>query len=95
MVILWATFALLGSPLETASHTTDDGGAAIEAGTAICVITVAHLLRVAWGRLRPRLWRVFELAPAYPVSFGASRPVAYQRPPPSLPSLERLQILRT
>ena len=95
MVILWATFALLGSPLDTVPHTAADGESVIEAGTGICAITAAHLLRVASGRTRPLLRRVFEFTPVYPGILGAFRPVAYQRPPPSPPSLERLQILRT
>lgn len=100
VVILWAVCALLGSPLEPVSHTAANGEVAIEAGTALCAITVAHLLRVTSGRIRPLLRRVFELAPiypgfVYPGILDVSRRVAYQRPPPSPPSLERLQILRT
>ena len=64
VVILWATFVLICGPVETMSHTADGGGA-IEAGAAICAITVAHLIRVASGRIRPLLRRVLKLAPIY------------------------------
>lgn len=94
MVIFWATFALLCSP-ETMSHSPEDGGAAIEAGTAICAITVAHLIRVASGRHQPLLRWVFKFAPVYLGSLNTSRPVAHKMPPLTPPSLERLQILRT
>jgi hypothetical protein len=53
---------------------------------------------VASGRIRPLLRRVVKRAPGYPAllyRLSALLRVLYQRPPPSPPSLERLQILRT
>lgn len=98
--MFWATFALLGGALEHAKYTGGtDGGAdvefAAEAGAGLCAITAAYLFKAAAGRIRPLLRRLFRLARPLSVPVTTPGPVAYLRPPPSPPSLARLQILRT
>ena len=100
VVLVWATFALLGGTMKHAEHTgaVDEGPDAefaIEAGAGLCAITTAYLLKAAAGRIRPLLRRFFRLARPLLVPSAAPGPVAYHRPPPSPPSLARLQILRT
>lgn len=101
--MFWATFALLGGALEhtkeAGSPSVAGGGAdaefVVEAGAGLCAITAAYLFTTAAGRIRPLLRRIFKLARPLSVPFTGPGPVAYHRPPPSPPSLERLQILRT
>jgi hypothetical protein len=105
VVIIWATLALLGSSHENGTHSAADAGAAIEAGAGICgAVTMAHLLRVGSGRIRPLVRRVFKRTPGYParldlfgivLAVNTLLRVAYKRPPLFPPSLERLQIMRT
>jgi hypothetical protein len=102
IVMLWATFALLGGALENSqTATADEGRAALSAGVGICVITVACVATVTVDRLRPLLRRILVLSTSglrRALGFWSRTPIAYRgyhRPPPMPPSLARLQILRT
>jgi hypothetical protein len=95
VVLIWATFALLGGALEPAEgFEAPNGGAVAETGLGLCVLGVAYLLKAA-VRVRPLLRHVFSQAHAWASLVTVARPVAYFRPSPSPPSLELLQILRT
>lgn len=96
VVVLWATFALLGGAMKPAEHVEASGGdAVVKAGIGLCAISVAYLLKTAGERVRPFLRRIFSLIRAWSSLVTGRRPVAYYRPPPIPPSLDRLQVLRT
>ena len=98
VVMLWATFALLGGALESPQNAfVDEGGTAIHAGVGICAVTIACVASVAklgGGRIRRLLRRIFGSSYLRPCSQSPTRPVSYREPPPLPPRLERLQILR-
>ena len=95
VVMIWATFALLGGALESAQNAvSDESGAAIHAGVGICAVTIACVAKLGGGRIRTLLRRIFGSSYLHPRSQSPSRPVAYRESPPLPPRLERLQILR-
>jgi hypothetical protein len=96
VVLAWATFAILGGPLKTVEH----GGMAYDespatAGLGICAVTVALVLRTGVRRILPAPGLVTTPVRRTGDVLRAARPAAYREPPPSPPSLERLQVLRT
>lgn len=98
VVVLWATFALLGGALENSrSAEAESGSVAVKSGIGLCAITVACIVRGTAERIRPLRWRIFEFSePARlrPVLGATPAPLAYHEPPPLIPSLQLLQILR-
>lgn len=98
VVMIWATFALLGGALEsTQNDVADQGGAAMHAGIGVCAVTIACIAgaaKLGGGRIRGLLRRFFGGSYLHPQSRSLSRPVAYSKPPTLAPCLERLQVLR-
>ncbi len=95
LVVLWATLAVLGGPVVLAKKAGDaDGNPAAKAGIGLCAITVAVLLsRGVRKKAAPALTRMplfkapylhFSRTPAYP-----------ETPPPGVPKIKLLQVLRT
>jgi hypothetical protein len=96
VVLAWATLAILGGALKTVEH----GGMAHEdpvvtAGLGICAVTVALVLRTGVRRILPAPGLITTPVGRPGDILRSARPAAYREPPPSPPSLERLQILRT
>ncbi len=96
VVLMWATLAVLGGvPLKAIEHgSVADEDPAATAGVGVCTVAVALLFGTGAKRLREvprfcikRVWRLEGLR--------AARPVACEKPPPAVPPLELLPILRT
>ena len=95
VVILWATFALLGGALETTQQSDAEGGyAVVGTGMGICAVTLACVAQSAMPRIRSLLRRAFSLSYLRAAFYGPLQPELYRRPLLTPPSLERLQILR-
>lgn len=93
LVVLWATLAILGGSAELANKAAD-GGSAAKAGIGLCAVTVALLLSSGVKRASLPLLTRMPLLDAPRRQF--SRTPAYPKPPPpGIPILKLLRVLRT
>ena len=95
LVVLWATLAVLGGPVVLAKKAGEaDGGSATEAGLGLCAVTIALLLsRGVRRRAVPLTTRTPLIdAPRLRPPRALAHP---EPPPPGVPILKLLRVLRT
>lgn len=93
LVVLWATLAVLGEPVVLAKKAAD-GGSAAKAGIGLCAVTVALLLSKGVRRSAVPLTKGMPLRGLPRLLFSCT-PAFPELPPPGIPILKLLRVLRT